>query len=365
MKKIFIVITSSCILNSSFSQETLQSVTSNGSETTNSITTSAEFRGIFNGVDLRIGSNTFIGGLGAFGTNSNHPIAFFSNTLERMRVLENGNVGIGTTSPLTKFHVYTNSDIYAASFGNELYNLRLAGTAEGPYGYSLLQSFYNNAPGGKIILQRDAGNVGIGTTSPACKLDVNGNTMIRGQIQISQPTSYGQLSITNTGTDRESPAEVVFSKNSQITAVGYRRNRAIGGNLTNDFTKEGMFLFQGGKDVLFMELNGPAIFSSDLNIDGNTKTRKIKVTQTDWPDYVFDTSYQLTPLPQVEKYIQTNKHLPEVPSVAEVKKEGLDLGDNQALLLKKIEELTLYILQQHKEFQSIKEEMKDLKSRVK
>jgi D-ribose pyranose/furanose isomerase RbsD len=66
-------------------------------------------------------------------------------------------------------------------------------------------------------------------------------------------------------------------------------------------------------------------------------------------------------LHQVEKYIQQNKHLPDVPSAAEVKKEGIDLGDNQAVLLKKIEELTLYIIEQHKELKSLAQEVKALK----
>jgi hypothetical protein len=64
---------------------------------------------------------------------------------------------------------------------------------------------------------------------------------------------------------------------------------------------------------------------------------------------------------QVEKYIQQNKHLPDVPSAAEVKKEGIDLGDNQAVLLKKIEELTLYIIEQNKKLEAVCQEVKVLK----
>lgn len=103
----------------------------------------------------------------------------------------------------------------------------------------------------------------------------------------------------------------------------------------------------------------------DLAVNGNIKTRKLKVTQTDWPDYVFDSSYQLKSLHQVEKFIVANKHLPDVPSAATVTKEGVDLGDNQVVLLKKIEELTLYIIQQNKELQEQKVKVEALVKEVK
>jgi len=85
-----------------------------------------------------------------------------------------------------------------------------------------------------------------------------------------------------------------------------------------------------------------------LQVEGNIRTRKIHVDQDTWADYVFENNYQLRSIKELEQYIQTQKHLPDVPSAADVKKEGLDLGDNQAILLKKIEELTLYVIEQNK-----------------
>jgi hypothetical protein len=86
-----------------------------------------------------------------------------------------------------------------------------------------------------------------------------------------------------------------------------------------------------------------------LAVEGTLGARKVKVTQAiPWADYVFEKEYRLPSLAEVEKYIQQHKHLPDVPSAAEVEKNGLDLGDNQALLLKKIEELTLYAIEQEK-----------------
>lgn len=94
-----------------------------------------------------------------------------------------------------------------------------------------------------------------------------------------------------------------------------------------------------------------------LAVEGIIGARKIKITQAPWADYVFDSAYQLQPLTQVEKYIQENKHLQDVPTTAEVKKDGIDVGDTQALLLKKIEELTLYIIQQNKRIEALEKQV--------
>ncbi len=84
-------------------------------------------------------------------------------------------------------------------------------------------------------------------------------------------------------------------------------------------------------------------------MNGNIKTKKLIVTQPKWPDYVFHPTYQLQPLSEVSRFIETNKHLPGMPSAKEVEKKGLDVGDTQALLLKKIKKLTLYNIDLKKE----------------
>jgi len=67
------------------------------------------------------------------------------------------------------------------------------------------------------------------------------------------------------------------------------------------------------------------------------------------PDYVFAPNYALRPLAEVERFVRQNSHLPEVPSAAEVAKDGLALGEMNATLLKKVEELTLYLIEQNKQ----------------
>jgi hypothetical protein len=85
-----------------------------------------------------------------------------------------------------------------------------------------------------------------------------------------------------------------------------------------------------------------------LAVNGNIISQKVKVTQTGWADYVFDPAYPLKSLEHVDSFISQYKHLPDVPSASEVEKDGIDLGDNQATLLRKIEELTLYMIDMNK-----------------
>ncbi|MGO4292440.1 hypothetical protein [Chitinophaga sp. RAB17] len=85
-----------------------------------------------------------------------------------------------------------------------------------------------------------------------------------------------------------------------------------------------------------------------LAVEGTIGARRIKVVQTGWPDYVFHGDYQLPSLQEVEDFVTTRHHLPGIPSEKEVTADGLDLGDFDKQLLKKVEELTLYIIQLNK-----------------
>jgi hypothetical protein len=99
-----------------------------------------------------------------------------------------------------------------------------------------------------------------------------------------------------------------------------------------------------------------------LAVNGNAIFAKVKVKDpANWPDYVFQKNYLLRPLSEIEQFIQQYLHLPDVPAAAEVEKNGLDLGDNQSVLLKKIEELTLYLIEQDKKLERLEREMDEFK----
>ena len=82
-----------------------------------------------------------------------------------------------------------------------------------------------------------------------------------------------------------------------------------------------------------------------------------------WPDYVFASEYQLMSLEEVEQYIQQHKYLPDVPSADEVAKNGLELGESQAALLRKVEELTLYLIEQNRPIEQLKQEVAEVKNK--
>lgn len=86
-----------------------------------------------------------------------------------------------------------------------------------------------------------------------------------------------------------------------------------------------------------------------LSVNGKVRAKEVKVEVANWPDYVFEEDYKLTTIPELKKFITTYKHLPEIPSAKETEAEGVNLGEMNKLLLKKIEELTLILIDQHEQ----------------
>ncbi len=91
----------------------------------------------------------------------------------------------------------------------------------------------------------------------------------------------------------------------------------------------------------------------ELDVNGTIRAKEVLV-ESDWADYVFAKDYKLPALNEVESYIKDNGHLSGVPSAEEVKKTGVEVGTSTAILLQKIEELTLYVIQQQKEIEAMK-----------
>nr|MBI1231855.1 hypothetical protein [Cytophagales bacterium] len=94
--------------------------------------------------------------------------------------------------------------------------------------------------------------------------------------------------------------------------------------------------------------------TSKLEVNGTIKAKEVNITAIGWPDFVFRPDYDLMPLNEVENFIQENGHLPNIPREAEVMEKGVNLGEINAKLLEKVEELTLYLIHQQKELESQK-----------
>ncbi|WP_407489351.1 hypothetical protein [Elizabethkingia anophelis] len=196
------------------------------------------------------------------------------------------------------------------------------------------------------------GNIGIGNNSPQSKLDINGTIMVGGDT--------GNLDITSL------PNSLDMLKNTGKLAIGW--NLSGGGGETNfianrgkgntggfhfyDYTNEGQ-----RKRLLLLNSNGNAL------LDGKLEAKEIKVTTTPTADFVFEDSYKLPNLESVEKHIKEKKHLPEIASAAEMQKDGVSIGDFQIKLLQKIEELTLYSIEQNKLIKEQQERLKKLEEK--
>jgi hypothetical protein len=131
------------------------------------------------------------------------------------------------------------------------------------------------------------------------------------------------------------------------------------------------------ENILSVKANGKVILGpnslsltcSDCNnyrmfVKDGIRTEKIKVdiaSSNGWADYVFEKNYNLMPLNELESFISQNKHLPEVPTTNEAIENGIELKEMNILLLKKIEELTLYVIQQQKEIQELKVKLNKMK----
>ncbi|MNK15610.1 hypothetical protein D3C87_337570 [compost metagenome] len=102
-----------------------------------------------------------------------------------------------------------------------------------------------------------------------------------------------------------------------------------------------------------------------LSVNGKIRAQEIKVETANWPDYVFEPSYKLMPLSRIANFIQTNGHLPDVPSAKEVAQNGIEVGNIQSLLVKKIEELTLHLIDMDKKLTEFQKENLEIKKQLK
>lgn len=106
------------------------------------------------------------------------------------------------------------------------------------------------------------------------------------------------------------------------------------------------FNFYSGNGNLGLGINNP---QERLAVNGKIRAKEIKVEMANWPDYVFENDYKIISLQELEKYIKEKKHLPEMPTAKEVEAGGVELGEMNKLMLKKIEELTLYLIEKDRQ----------------
>jgi len=297
-----------------------------------------------------------------------------------------GNAGIGTTSPASHLDITSSSpgffltpSSYSGSyrtqfgvqsgakgvliFGNNGVNeIRFGNTASGGVGAIFVNNTqsYTSATDGILSTYFAAnGSVGIGTATPGYLLDVNGSGRFTDKLTGTDAT----FALT-TGNGfiikgvSATPPNLAYLSNNYFPKFFTRSDQNYGISIFDESTAtaiQSADLVNGNspQSLLFNPFGGnvgigTATPSEKLSVNGNVSAKKMIVTQTGWSDYVFNDGYKLRSLSSLETYLKKNKHLPEVPSAKEVEEKGLSVGDNQALLLKKIEELTLYMIEVNK-----------------
>ncbi len=309
--------------------------------------------------------------------NANLPIEIESSVL-LLNPGTMGNVGIGTAAPLSQLHVsgsnatftLTNSNGGAgstSSFNFQTYNSGFPSSSikaidEGAYSSNLtfltkVRGADNNALAERMRIDT-YGNVGIGTTTPSSKLQI-GSISNTGGIQTASPTLITMDASYGTGVLGTNFKLKLFQDNASNTyGLGVSGNlleisSGSGGGIglfTNKTTQAMTILSNGNIGIgttnpngYKLAVNGAAIF---------TKVQ-VKATSSPWPDYVFHPTYELRSLSSLESYINEFNHLPDMPSAGEVEKDGLDIGATQTVLLKKIEELTLYVIELNKKIEKL------------
>ena len=320
----------------------------------------------------------------------------------RLTINNIGNVGIGTTTPDSRLTVVTTAadeELIARFMSTSVSNLTRgvrinSKNTSGAYryfdiaidaendkvGFGLGTTTGNlpiaktNLNTAQLVIDRNGGKVGIGTATPSSKLNVRSTIAPVDTYPPSERNDYYKvkdydlLYLQQDGSNKMGPS--IFMKgfnngnsfsgrisllesggaNADIafltsTANGYNQNEVM--RVTSKST-----VGIGTKDTKGFK----------LGVKGKIAAEEVKVaTYTNWADFVFKKEYNLPTLKEVENHIKEKGHLKDIPSAKEVEKNGFYLGQMDAKLLQKIEELTLYTIEQEKQIQELKKQTKEIK----
>lgn len=299
----------------------------------------------------------------------------------------NGNVGIGTATPSATLHIFTNAKTGISLFGNsanwigcDLQIQRasassLIGAApniqlydQGSGSSTMIQSyqgnlqFFTSSSAGwyEHTFLSNTGNFGIGTGNPLSLLQVDdGCTMASLGDASGQGLNYG------------------------TSYLGFNAARSVA---AGSWTSHGDGVHNGG-GVVYSDIAGNMLFSiipssgagdqtlPDATVknnikmmisatDGSVHAKAFYVTLNNWPDYVFSPTYQLPELSQVKYYIDQYHHLPDMPSTSDVAQNGLNVGETEKILTRKVEELTLYLVDKDEQLTAQKKTITELQQQL-
>lgn len=357
LSKLFLAIINLSICTGSFGQN----INSNGQQ-------NSQWKTNGNSAD----TNNFIG------TTNSQNIRFKTNNVERLRLTKEGDLGLGTTTPAGKLDVngttYIRQDLYLtqlqspSTLPNEILyidpvtGLVTRGSIEKALEYAyqihkkcepgmpVLNPTWSNGLN-KIFSECPDVFVGIGTNAPRVKLDVIGK-IYGGSLSIgADPLLNNARFHLKASLSPSSIANMIMVESNleQLLSLNYQGLITTRNMVVDAKDNATPFIIKNSTRKLLQVDN-----------DGLLHARRIKVDAASWADFVFDDDYELMPLSEVKTFISLNNHLPNVPSESEVKENGIDLLEMNKILLQKVEELTLYLIEQNNQIDSLNKKVEIL-----
>jgi hypothetical protein len=259
-----------------------------------------------------------------FGTKNEYPVKFRAGDIEQMRITPQGNIGIGTSNPQAKLDVKGNVFIS----NGQLYLPYLKDSTLENYELILIDST------GALKRAGDLKSLVYGELNKPCK---DGND---GYTTPAAPTWANGSGILYTTNQCIPNVKVGIGTNTPQAKLHIKLNDS------NFDTHAFIIEKNDGSKIL------------QLNENGVLQAREIKVDLNSWPDYVFDPNYTLMSLEEVKQYIIENNHLPNVASACEIEENGINVSETSVMLMEKVEELTLYLIQLQEQMKKQEELLK-------
>ncbi len=285
----------------------------------------------------------------------NRPLFSWQNgNTDLMTIRANGFLGIGTTTPSALLHTFgtvrfenlPNSTVASFMLGTDSsgnvseYPIPAGGNPDadwlrpdGSVSYSINNDIYTN------------GKVGINVQNPSSDFDVDGTVRLQ-NLPNSTSASF-MLGTDSSGNVSEYPIPAGGSPD----ADWLRPDGSVSYSINNDIYTNGKVGI--GTSIIPTSVGTEDVSSYGLFVKGGILTEEVRVAvESEWADFVFDDEYKLPTLKEVEEQIRKEKHLKDIPSAEEVKNNGIELAEMNKLLLQKVEELTLYVIELNKKVET-------------